>query len=187
MNYHAELTRAMALISAHPKVMFFGQGVGCDGTSMSSTFNDVPMHKRVEYPVAEELQMGHCIGAAIAGWLPICVFPRWNFVLRAADQLVNHLDRLPIYGNGYRPKVIIRVAVPSTRPFNPGPQHDDDFTGAFRKMLRTTLVQTLDTADSVVPAYYAAMACELSTILIEYTHLYRDARADAAASVAETA
>src|SRR5690349_11116616 len=131
-RYFDELCSAMALVGQNPKAVFLGQGVGCEGTTMSPTFIHVADHQKLEMPVAEELQMGMAIGMALEGFLPVCVFPRWNFMLRAADQIINHLDRLPLYSDGgYKPKVIIRTAVPSSFPFNPGPQHDDDFSRSF--------------------------------------------------------
>lgn len=179
MDYFTELKIAMHQIAVgHENAVFLGQGVAVNGTTMSATFADVPTDMLLEMPVAEELQMGMSIGMALQGLLPVCVFPRWNFVLRAADQLVNHLDRLPLYSDGgYRPKVIIRTAVPSKHPFNPGPQHDDDFTAAFRAMLRTIDVICLHDAAEIVPAYKRATDGDRSTILVEYTDHYRNARA----------
>ena len=71
------------------------------------------------------------------------------------------------------PKVIIRVATPVVSPFNPGPQHDDDFTDAFRSMLRNVRVVTLQTADAVEREYEKAADAPQSTILVEYTKLYQ--------------
>lgn len=177
MSYHDELSKAMVLLSQQPRAFFVGQGVGVPGTSMHSTLTDVPQEQRIEFPVAEELQMGYCIGRALVGDLPICIFPRWNFVLRAADQIINHLDRLPIYSDGqYKPKIIIRTAVPSKEPFNPGPQHDDDFTLPFRLMCRTIYVVQLVTPESVLTAYKHALKRPGSTILVEMTEHYKDER-----------
>lgn len=178
MSYHDELCAAMVQIAKNPKAIFMGQAVEVPGTSMHSTFRDVPMERRLEMPVAEELQMGMAIGMALEGYLPVCIFPRWNFVLRAADQIVNHLDRLPLYSDGgYRPKVIIRTAVPSTDPFNPGPQHDDDFSDAFTKMLRTVRVKKLHHSWSIRDIYAEAVYEPGSTIIVEFTDKYRDERA----------
>lgn len=179
-SYFAELTRAMALVAAPANAVFLGQGVACGGTTMADTFRDVPQEKRLEMPVAEDLQMGMAIGMALDGMLPVCIFPRWNFLYCATNQLVNHLDRLPLYSaGGYRPKVIIRTAVPSSKPFDPGPQHDDDATQAFRHLLRTVRIVTLPDAESIVPAYAAALASEWPTLLVEYTDCYRNERANA--------
>jgi len=177
-SYHWELCRAMEWLGTNGKVVFLGQGVGCEGTAMSNTLTNVPAGKRLELPVAEEMQVGMCIGMSLKGLIPVCIIPRWNFALRAADQIINHLDRLPIYSaGGYRPKVLIRVAVPSTSPFNPQAQHDADFTMAFRSMLRTVTVRCLYDAAHIVEAYQHAMASEYSSILVEYTDEYRNARA----------
>jgi pyruvate/2-oxoglutarate/acetoin dehydrogenase E1 component len=176
MTYFDELCLAMNLLADDERTIFIGQGVGCAGTTMSDTFKDIPPEKRIEMPVAEELQMGMCVGMSLRGIVPICSFPRWNFVLRAADQIINHLDRLSLYSD-YRPKVIIRTAVPSKAPFNPGPQHDDDFTGAFRSMLRTTDLVCLCGESDIVPQYQKALHSPRSTILVEYVDYYRNARA----------
>lgn len=175
MDYFSELCRAMEKVSEKPKALFIGQGVAHAGTTMTDTLKNVPNDKLVEFPVAEELQLGASIGLSMQGWLPICIYPRWNFMLRAADQIVNHLDRLPIYSDGgYIPKVIIRTAIPKVHPFNPGPQHDDDFTDAFKIMLRTVNVVRLESADEIVPAYIAAISSQRSSILVEYTDKYSD-------------
>ncbi len=184
MTYHDELRKAMVLLSEQPNVVFLGQGVGNPGTSMHSTLTDVPQSMRKEMPVAEELQMGMAIGMALEGFLPVCIFPRWNFVLRAADQLVNHLDRLPIYSGGeFKPKVIIRTAVPSTHPFNPQAQHDDDFSEAFGLMLRTVDISYLHWPEVIVDHYRRAIESKVSTIMVEYTDQYRNVRADEAADL----
>jgi len=175
MDYHGELREAMKYLGGIENTIFVGQGL-IGGTTMSSTFSDVPEHKLLEFPVAEEMQTGFCTGLSLQGLLPIAVFPRWNFMLRAADQLVNHLDRLPLFST-YRPKVIIRTAVPSRDPFDPGPQHDDDFSLCFRGMFRTVEVLALKEPQYIMPAYRAAVGGDLSTIIVEYTDMYRNARA----------
>lgn len=171
LSYFAELSGAMQWLANERTTVFIGQGVGCAGTTMTDTLNGVPAEKLLEFPVAEDMQMGTAIGMALEGWLPVCIFPRWNFLLCAANQIVNHLDRLPLFSD-YRPKVIIRVAVPITDGFNPGPQHDDDFTEAFRNMLRTVEIASLWRDDLIMPAYQKAAAAVGSTILVEYTKLY---------------
>ena len=169
-DYFSELCRAMAWLGEREDSIFVGQGVGCAGTTMTDTLRDVPKDKLLEFPVAEDLQTGFCTGLALQGYLPICIYPRWNFLICATNQIVNHLDRLPLLGVPV--KCILRVAVPITHPFNPGPQHDDDFTPAFKSMLRTIDVVPLDRAEDVFPAYEWAAEAPHSTLLVEYTGLY---------------
>jgi hypothetical protein len=71
-------------------------------------------------PVTEELQIGVSTGLALAGHIPVTIFPRWNFLLLAVNQVVNHLDKLSLMSNWrFRPKVIIRTGIGSERPLHP--------------------------------------------------------------------
>lgn len=146
------LKESMEWLAEQPDTLFIGQAVGCPGTGMSGDFDGIPAERRIEFPVAEELQLGIAIGLSLAGCVPVCVFPRYNFLLRAMDQLVNHLDRLPLY-SGYRPRVIVRTAVGSRLPLDPGPQHQDDLTDALRLMLRTVRVQKFAGVETYKDAY----------------------------------
>jgi pyruvate/2-oxoglutarate/acetoin dehydrogenase E1 component len=173
LSYFDALCAAMDRLSQDQRSIFVGQGVGCAGTTMTDTLKGVPEDKLLEFPVAEDLQMGFCTGLALEGRLPVCIFPRWNFLICATNQIVNHLDRLADYSGGqFNPRVIIRVAVPVTIGFNPGPQHDDDFTKAFEDMCRSVKVVTLQTADAIEREYLKAATAPHSTILVEYTKLY---------------
>jgi len=171
--YREELTKAMAMLSENPLTVFIGQAVARPGTAMSTTLAAVPLAQRLELPVMEEAQLGMATGMALAGWLPVCLYPRWNFLLLATNQLVNHLDKLPLY-SAYRPRVIIRTAVATPEPLDPGPQHLGDFTNAFKSMLSTIEVVRLNRAKDIVDSYHAAMTAAGSTLLVEYTGRYDD-------------
>ncbi len=112
-------------------------------------------------------------GLALAGQIPVSIFPRWNFLLLAANQLVNHLDKLPLM-SGWRPKVIIRVGVGSQKPMYPGHQHVADFTSAFMSMCDTIAFERLHRAEDIVPAYRRALNRDGSTVLVEYADLYQE-------------
>lgn len=170
--YLDELTRAMTELGRREDTLFLGQQVGAPGIRMHETFAGVPEDKKIEFPVAENLQMGVAIGLALEGFLPVCCFPRMNFMLYAMDQLVNHLDRLPLYSD-YRPKVIVRTAVGHNRPLDPGPQHQDDFTNEFRSMLETVNVIKLDDfAGHAREAYGRALNLHYSSVVIEDGNSY---------------
>jgi len=171
VDYFLELTNAMTFL-AKQGALFLGQSIRYDGQAMHPSFSGVPMEQRIEMPVAEDFQMGFSTGLALTGQLVVSVYPRFDFLLLAANQLVNHLDKLPLMSS-YRPKVIIRTAVGSTEPLNPGPQHCQDHTEAFAKMLRTVHVQPLTHVESIMPAYRDALNREASTLLIEYASEYR--------------
>ena len=170
-SYRDELCRAMSVLAEHPRSVFMGQAVAAPGTAMSGTLEGVPLEKRVELPVFEDVQMGMAIGAALAGDLPICIYPRWNFLLLATSQLVLHLDKLPLF-SGFRPRVIVRTAIASRYPMHPGPQHVGDYSEAYRSMLETVRIVVLDSARDIVPQYRAAMERDGSTVLVERSEMY---------------
>jgi pyruvate/2-oxoglutarate/acetoin dehydrogenase E1 component len=161
----------MTLLGERENSVFLGQAVACPGTSMTGTLKGVPREKLIELPVAEEMQMGMSIGISLSGGLPISIYPRWNFLLLATNQIVNHLDKLSLY-SGYRPRVIIRTAIATPEPLDPGPQHLGDFGKAFRAMLKTVEVRELRYVEEIVPAYMRAADADHSTILVEETALY---------------
>lgn len=172
-RYYDALCDAMSLCAEHSRSVFMGQAVAADGTGMSKSFRHLPPDRLLELPVAEEMQLGMSIGMSLDGMLPISVYPRWNFLILAASQLVNHLDKLSLYScGGYKPKVIIRVAVPSPHPMDPGPQHLGNFTDAFALMLKTVRTRELHTPEDVGRCYREALAYEGSTILSEFSSLY---------------
>ena len=159
----------MTMLSEHG-ALFLGQSIVYDGQRMHDSFKGVPLEQKIEMPIVEEFQMGFCTGLSLQGYLPVCVYPRMDFLILAMNQLVNHLDKLPMFG--WKPKVIIRVAVGSSSPFNPGPQHTQDHSEALRLMLRTVQVIRISKAEFVMPSYKWALECSHSTILVESSSEY---------------
>jgi pyruvate/2-oxoglutarate/acetoin dehydrogenase E1 component len=177
MKYFDELKRAMEFLATDPRILFLGQAVACPGTGISNTLKGVDTNKLVELPVNEDMQMGICNGLAVDGYVPVSIFPRWNFLLLAANQIVNHLDKFDLMSNGgYRPKVIIRTSIGSERPLHPQHQHVGDFTDAFRLLCSTIEVIRLDEPSAIFPAYRHALEREdgKSTLLVEWGDYYNE-------------
>ena len=177
MKYFDELKRSMEFLALDPRVVFLGQAVACPGTAMSNTLKDVAADRLIELPVDEEMQMGMANGLAVAGQIPVSIFPRWNFLLLAANQIVNHLDKFHLMSNGgYRPKVIIRTGIGSERPLHPQHQHIGDFTEAFCLMCVNIDVIRLDEPEEIFPAYEKALMREdgKSTLLVEWGDFYNE-------------
>lgn len=170
MSYLGELARAMSMLAADPRTLFVGQAVRYPGQRAHQTFADVPMDRRIEMPVAENFQVGFCTGLALRGYVPVSFFPRMDFLICGMDQLVNHLDKLPVMG--VTPKVIIRTAIGASSPLDPGPQHTQNHIAALRLMLRTVEVIELPEAADVMPGYQRALAMPGSCIVVEYMARY---------------
>jgi len=177
MKYFNEIKRSMEWLSIKSDTIFLGQAVECPGTAMSNTLVDVDKNKLLEMPVSEDLQMGMSLGMALNGSVPISIFPRWNFLLLATNQLVNHIDKIPLMSHGqYTPKVIIRTSIGSERPLHPQIQHVGDFTDAFKLMLKTVEVIRLDEPEQIFDSYQHAYERTdgVSTILIEHGDFYNE-------------
>lgn len=167
------------MLSQDERVVFLGQAVRFPGTFMTDTLTGVPRARLIEMPVAEEMQMGISTGLALAGYIPVTLYPRWNFLLLAANQLINHLDKLPILYRQpvfvpHRPKVIVRVAVGPQEPIHPQEQHVGDFTAAFELLCKNMKIVRLENVADILPEYKAALERESSTILVEYGDRYGD-------------
>ena len=175
MTYFDELVKAMAWLGEQEDTVFVGQSCRWEGHALFKTMKEVSMdeNKRIEMPVIEDMQMGFSTGLALQGFVPISIFPRWDFLLLAANQLVNHLDKIPDMSNyTICPKVIIRTTVGSREPLDPGHQHRQDHTEAFRKMLDWVDVVKLEEPDLILPAYQNAYLSDRSTLIVEVMDYY---------------
>lgn len=163
----------MTLLSESPKTIFIGQSISYPGTGLYDSLTHIPVGKKYEFPVAENLQMGICVGLALKGFIPVSIYPRWNFLLSATDQIVNHLDKYSLMSSGeFTPKVIIRVSIGSENPINPQEQHKGDFSEAFKLMCRTIEIINLKEAKNIIPAYkYALSFSKNSCIIVESADL----------------
>jgi pyruvate/2-oxoglutarate/acetoin dehydrogenase E1 component len=176
-KYSDQISNAMDYLSNDPRTIFLGQAVVYPGTIMSPTLKNVSAEKKIEMPVAEDLQMGVSLGLALGGFIPVSIYPRWNFLILGLAQLVNHVDKIvEMSQGGYRPKLIIRTGIGAAGPLNPGCQHLGDFTDALRLMLTNTEVIRLDETEQIMPSYEKALTRTdgRSTILVEWGDRYND-------------
>jgi pyruvate/2-oxoglutarate/acetoin dehydrogenase E1 component len=177
MAYFDELKRSMEFLAQDPRTVFIGQAVAVPGTAMSNTLKGVDPARLLELPVAEEMQMGMTTGMALAGLVPVSLFPRWNFLLSGMSQLINHLDKIDVMSSGgYQAKAIVRTGIGAERPLHPQHQHVGDFTDALRLMCRTIEVIRLDEPDQIFPAYERALLRDdgRSTLIVEYGDYYSE-------------
>ena len=177
MKYFDELKRSMDYLGEKDDTFFLGQAVAYPGTGMSNTLKDVDPKKLLELPVNEDMQMGITNGMALNGTVPISIFPRWNFLLLAANQVVNHMDKFSLMSDGgYTPKIIVRTSVGSQRPFHPQHQHIADLTEGFRAMCDSINIVRLDEPEQIFDAYTEAYERDdgICTILVEWGDYYNE-------------
>ncbi|MBI5023411.1 MAG: hypothetical protein HZC18_00200 [Candidatus Omnitrophica bacterium] len=175
MKYFDELKRTMEWVAQQPKTIFVGQTVAGPGTFMYSTLKDIAPEKALEMPINESFQMQFTLGMALAGYVPISVYPRQNFLLLATGDMSNMIDKMPaISGNTVLPRILIRAATGPDQPVHPGHQHVGNFAGAFRKLFGWIEVVELNEPEEIFPAYKHALERKdaRATLLIEHGNFY---------------
>ena len=175
MKYKDEIIRSMEWLSEKDNTIFIGQSVSYSGNAIFNTLKTLPEDKRIELPVFEEIQMGMSTGMALEGYVPISCYPRFDFLLRSMDALVNHLDKFQVMTeNNWKPKVILRTSIGSTNPLNGGVQHTQDYTKQFKEMLTEVEVVMLDKTEDIFTEFKKAYDRDGSTLLVEHGDYYND-------------
>lgn len=169
--YKDALTNAMTKLSKLDDTIFIGQQIVYAGNPMSTTLGDVPKEKMIELPVMEETQMGMSLGLAITGKTVITFYPRWDFIISAANQMINHLDKFEIM-TGKKVNVLIRLGKGSDKPLDPGHQHKNDYFEEFKSICKNIQFHNLKTPSDIESAYTYAMETGGIHCLVEYPELY---------------
>jgi pyruvate/2-oxoglutarate/acetoin dehydrogenase E1 component len=94
LKYKNELIRSMEWLGKKDDTIFIGQAVKYTGNAMYNTTKTISDDKKIEVPVFEDVQMGMSMGMALEGFVPITCYPRFDFLILATNQLVNHLDKI---------------------------------------------------------------------------------------------
>ncbi len=175
LKYKKELIRSMSFLAKNKKTIFIGQSVNYSGNAIFNTLSHIPKNKKIELPVFEEVQLGLSTGLALNGFIPITCFPRFDFLILAMNQLVNHLDKMrTLSNNSFKPRVIIRTSIGSKKPLNGGVQHTQDYTKIFKSILTEINVVSLKDSKEIFKEFKYALNRNdsKSTLLIENGDYY---------------
>ena len=172
-TYKDELIKSMNYLAEKPNTIFVGQQIVFKGNPMSTTIEDVPTDKMIETPVFEEVQMGMSVGLGMTNMCVVTFYPRWDFLICAANQLINHLDKFK-HMTGYDSHVIIRVSKGSDDPLDPGVQHKADYSKEFKGILSDIEIINLNDKSNIYETYKNAYQNKKPIILVEYTEKYND-------------
>ena len=157
-RYVSEINRSMKYLAKSKKTIFLGQSVAYPGSSIYVSLKNIKDNKKIELPVFEETQMGMTLGLALEGYIPISCFPRFDFLILAVNQLINHIDKIDyITDNKFNSKIIIRTMVGSTYPLNAGPQHSQNHTEAIKKFSNNIKVVYLNKSADIFKQYKSSM------------------------------
>jgi len=175
VRYKDELIKSMKWLGEKENTLFLGQATLFSGHAISSTLTEVPKEKLIELPVMEEVQMGMCTGLSLEGYIPISIYPRFNFMMLAINQLVNHIDKMKEMSKGMLvPKVIVRVAVGARKPIDGGSQHTQNFTESIKNMLIDTILVELTEPEQIFDTFVDAYNRDGSTVVVEWGDFYSE-------------
>ncbi len=125
-NYGEAIREAFEyLLQEYPSVFCIGQGLWSPwyvGNTMTDLDKKFGKDRILESPVAELGVTGVAIGASLCGYRPIVIHPRMDFMLLAADQIVNQAAKwYSMLGGAASPAVTIRGII--NRGGEQGAQH----------------------------------------------------------------
>ena len=175
LKYKSELIRSMSFLSKDKRTIFLGQSVNFSGNAIYNTLSHIPKNKKIELPVFEEVQLGMSTGLALNGFIPISCFPRFDFLILAMNQLVNHLDKLRfLSNNSFKPRVIIITSIGSKKPLDGGVQHTQNYTKMFKSVLTEVEVVSLREPKDIFNQFKKALTRKdsKSTLMIENGDFY---------------
>lgn len=169
--YKDELSRAMTFLGQQDNTVFIGQQIVYAGNPMSTTLTDVSKDKMIELPVMEETQMGMSLGMSMMGKTVISFYPRWDFIISATNQLVNHLDKYE-HMTGKKANVIIRLGKGSDVPLDPGVQHKGNYLDEFKSLCKNITFHDLQSSETIYETYQTAYNQGGVHVIVEYPQKY---------------
>lgn len=169
--YKDALTEAMTFLGSKDDTVFIGQQIVYAGNPMSTTLGGVSKDKMIELPVMEETQMGMSLGLAMTGKTVITFYPRWDFIILAANQLINHVDKFELM-TGQKANLIVRLGKGSDKPLDPGHQHKGNYFEEFKSMCPHISFHNLTSKDNILDTYKTAYEQGGVHVIVEYPELY---------------
>ena len=80
--------------------------------------------------------MGMTLGLSMLGKKVVTFYPRWDFIISAANQLINHVDKYELMTE-QKPHIIVRVGKGSDTPLDPGHQHKANYIEEFKLLTKS--------------------------------------------------
>jgi pyruvate/2-oxoglutarate/acetoin dehydrogenase E1 component len=151
LTYVAAIREAHAqLLARDPRVFLIGQGLRSPwyaGGSLDSLDRDFGAERILDSPVSENAVTGMAVGAAVAGMRPIVFHPRMDFLLLAADPVINQAANWSYLFNGQASVPLVLRAV-INRGGEQGAQHSQALHALFMHVPGLKLVMPATPADA---------------------------------------
>tara|TARA_B100000700_G_C15062474_1_gene866803 strand:- start:7230 stop:8288 length:1059 start_codon:yes stop_codon:yes gene_type:complete len=160
-------------MSLDKSVLVYGLGVD-DPKAMYGTLQDFPSifgaDRCFDTPLSEDSLTGYGIGLGVAGFKPIHVHQRTDFLLLCCNQLINMAAKIKYLSNGFNNCPFVVRAI-TGRSWGQGSQHSQSFHSLFANIpgLR---VLTPSTPQDAYNVYSNIFNDYVPTIVIEHRMLY---------------
>lgn len=171
VTYEEALSIAMKKLMDNPNTIFIGQQTVFYGNPMSKTISHLNTDRMIETPVFEDTQMGMSLGIAMTGKLVVSFYPRWDFLILAMNQLVNHVDKFKLM-TGNNIHMIIRVGKGSDIPLDPGHQHKGNYFNEVKGMCSNIHFMDCKSTDDIHYNYNLATNTPDIYVINEYPQMY---------------
>ncbi|MBW7929818.1 MAG: alpha-ketoacid dehydrogenase subunit beta [Gammaproteobacteria bacterium] len=161
------------LLSSHREVFAIGQGLWSPwyvGNSMTDLDKLFGKARVIDTPVSELACTGAAVGAALCGYRPIVIHPRMDFMVLAADQIINQAAKWHhmLGGQAIAP-VTIRAII--NRGGEQGAQHSQALHAWFAHIPGLRVVMPSSVADAR-DLLVASVLCDDPVLYIDDRWLY---------------
>jgi len=162
------------LLKNHPDVFAIGQGLWSPwyvGNSMKDLDKEFGKERVIDTPVSELATTGAAVGASLHGYRPIVIHPRMDFMILAADQIVNQAAKWRHMLGGKSPAMTVRAII--NRGGEQGAQHSQALHAWYAHIpgLRVVMPATaLDARDLLI----ASVLCDDPVLYIDDRWLYEE-------------
>jgi acetoin:2,6-dichlorophenolindophenol oxidoreductase subunit beta len=174
MNYARGIRDAFQyLLKTYPEVFAIGQGLWSPwyvGASMTDLDKEFGPERVIDTPVSELATTGGAIGASLCGYRPIVIHPRMDFMILAADQIVNQAAKWAhMMGGRATPAVTVRGII--NRGGEQGAQHSQALHAWYAHIpgLRVVMPATATDARDLL---IASVLCDHPVLYIDNRWLY---------------
>lgn len=174
MNYAEGIRSAFHhLLSSHPEVFTIGQGLWSPwyvGASMTDLDKEFGTGRVIDTPVSENACTAAAVGASLFGYRPIVIHPRMDFMVLAADAMVNQAAKWAhMLGGRASPAVTFRGII--NRGGEQGAQHSQALHSWYAHIpgLRVVMPATATDARDLL---IASVLCDHPVLYIDNRWLY---------------
>lgn len=161
------------LLESYPEVFCIGQGLWSPwyvGNTMTDLDRLFGRDRIIDTPVSELACTGASIGASLFGYRPVVVHPRMDFMVLAADQIINQAAKWShMLGGQANPAVTIRSII--NRGGEQGAQHSQALHAWFAHIpgLRVVMPATVQDARDLL---VSSVLCDDPVMYIDDRWLY---------------